>query len=653
MNRIMVIMLMVGTGWPCGWMLEHNDHNRSPHWGRPTRVTDDNWSFPRAVEVSNYDSDCQPWISGNGERLFFVTININGPPRPGYVGSWDIYFSEWDSVNQCWGEPVSAGPYVNTVAGERRPCSTYDGDTIFFSRLGDIYMAVWDGNQWVDTVRLPPPVNTLYDESNPALSYDGRRLYFDSNRPPGGPGDTDIWVVRRIGSTFDSLTNLGIPVNTPDKETRPFESADKMRLYFSNFGGGPRLEGSYGGPDIYVAHWTPSGWDSVLLVEAPINCDLVACTAYESPDGERLYIASESWEGSFGGEDIWMAVKRGNLSIPIPRSYRNGWIKTGELEDAIYVYDLAENHAGTIYAATACQDTVPFGMVFRTTDGGTNWARTAELPGAMVVYSIAVKGDTIYAGTYPEGDVFKSTDGGNNWQNTAEIPGARAVRKVLIIQDGSVLAGVSASDTSRECKVFRSTDGGSSWYETIFIDQAPSSPFKFLYQTTDGSIYAGGWTVSARIWRSTDNGEHWYPLELMPVNTATSMDGFFQDRDGSLYAMGWQHHHASGGGGYVYRSTDNGATWDTTAKIRHNQVRAVRVYCLTQDQFGSLYAGFQPGPDSVVYTSSDGGNSWFFTGPLPGSHEALCLLFSSDSVICAGTTPNGDVFKYYPTAIGE
>ncbi|MBI4722081.1 MAG: PD40 domain-containing protein, partial [Candidatus Stahlbacteria bacterium] len=476
------------------------------------------WGYPKSVEVCNYDPDCMPWVSGNGKRLFFVSTNVIGPARPGHMGDWDIYMSEWDSINQCWGKEVNAGPNINTSFAERRPSSTYNGDTLYFGR-GGIYMSTWDGTQWTPATQLPPPVNPNAD--NPAISFDGQRLYFDSNRP-GGYGGSDIWVAKWNGTAWDSVTNIGPPVNTSNVETRCFESADGQRLYFSNFGGRSRLEGSYGGTDIYVSSWTGSGWGTVSVVAAPINNDRTACTPYESPDGNELWIASESWEGSRGDEDLWVA-RKGNLFSPDTAQGYGNWIKTGELENAIYVYDLKEGN-GAIYAATACADTVPMGKVFKTINGGATWTATADLPGAMVVYSLIVCGDTIYAGTYPNGDVFKSVNGGSSWTNTANIPGITSSRALLRLQNGDILVG-TAPESLIYSRVYRTTDGGLSWTRTGLLREI-DPPFAFLYQATNGTIFAGGWSMGPLIYKSGNNGVTWDTLKLLSTNERASVDGF-------------------------------------------------------------------------------------------------------------------------------
>ena len=44
-----------------------------------------------------------------------------------------------------WGEPQNLGPPVNTAGGEVTPAISADGNTLYFSRLSDIYYSTWDG----------------------------------------------------------------------------------------------------------------------------------------------------------------------------------------------------------------------------------------------------------------------------------------------------------------------------------------------------------------------------------------------------------------------------------------------------------------------------------------------------------------------------
>ncbi|MBN1504389.1 MAG: PD40 domain-containing protein, partial [Candidatus Eisenbacteria bacterium] len=526
-------------------------------------------------------------------------------------------------------------------------------DTLYFDRDDDIYMSVRADTGWTQAVALPDPVNTDFEERYPAISADRQRLYFSSDRPPDvpGTGGRDIWVALWGGSSWDSVMNLGFPVNTMNEETRPFESYDGQRLYFSNNHGQPRPGISYGGAsDIYVATWADTGWGPVYLVVAPINNDLTACSPYESPDGEEIWFGSEAWEGGRGDEDIWVATT-GVSYYPRPTEGYGSWLKAVDIPEAINVYDLEEGWDGTIYAAVACSGVEPTGRVFKTTNKGLSWAPCADLPGAMVVYSLIVDGDTLYAGTYPNGDVFKSVNRGVSWVNTAELPAVTTARSLVRLNNGDILVGTSPYDFSMRNRIFRSTDCGLSWTETASLAQI--NPCKFIQQTSSGAIFAGGWGIDSQIMihKSVDNGASWESVVVIDQDECEwTADCFLESETGELFVSGWIPAHGVGfGGGYVCMSTDGGTSWTVCPKImRGDGVHSGRIYAVTEDPLGTLYAGMQPAPDSVVFASSDKGLTWFSTGGLGGAFECLCLLRTGDGELFAGTTPNGDVFRYAP-----
>lgn len=99
-----------------------------------------------------------------------------------------------------------------------------DGKTLLLSfsekknsRNADLYVSQQDRRgQW----SRPQPLtdlNTDADETTPFLAADGRTLYFSSGRP-GGLGQNDIYVSRRLDNTWKRWSrpqNLGPGINTP------------------------------------------------------------------------------------------------------------------------------------------------------------------------------------------------------------------------------------------------------------------------------------------------------------------------------------------------------------------------------------------------------------------------------------------------------
>ena len=100
-----------------------------------------------------------------------------------------------------------------------------DGKTLllYFSEeentyLNDIYVShLTENNDWTTPVSLGPVINTYeYDEITPRLAADGETLYFSSDRP-GGYGDHDIYVSRRLDDSWTKWSqpvNMGSPINT-------------------------------------------------------------------------------------------------------------------------------------------------------------------------------------------------------------------------------------------------------------------------------------------------------------------------------------------------------------------------------------------------------------------------------------------------------
>lgn len=102
---------------------------------------------------------------------------------------------------------------------------TVDGKTLLLSfsekRNGlkdDLYVSFRQKNgSWSEPMNLGDDVNTDdFTETTPFLAPDGVTLYFSTNRP-GGQGDNDVWVTRRVDKTWKRWSkpqNLGPGVNT-------------------------------------------------------------------------------------------------------------------------------------------------------------------------------------------------------------------------------------------------------------------------------------------------------------------------------------------------------------------------------------------------------------------------------------------------------
>ena len=170
-----------------------------------------------------------------------------------------------------WSAPVNLGPVINTAAFDGCPSLTKDGLSLLYmsstgSSAQNIYVshrATTDvDSPWSTRESLGGDINTAgFSEICPNLTISGRYLYFASNRP-GGCGDFDIYVARRLNkkswTEWSEPENLGCEVNSAGPEFSPslFEDEDgSVYLYFSS---GLR-PGGLGFGDIYVARQQTDG----------------------------------------------------------------------------------------------------------------------------------------------------------------------------------------------------------------------------------------------------------------------------------------------------------------------------------------------------------------------------------------------------------
>ncbi|HKD19900.1 MAG TPA: hypothetical protein VKG23_18760, partial [Thermoanaerobaculia bacterium] len=150
----------------------------------------------------------------------------------------------------------------------------------------------------------------------------------------------------------------------------------------------------------------------------------------------------------------------------------------------------------------------------RSTDGGVTWTQLTAL-GTSIVYAFGVdstSSDVVYAavgasdGGLPAG-LYRSSDGGTNW---AVLSGGLPNDTFTTIVTDPTNAGIVYAGTNAS-GLFRSTDEGNTWsainqglentrLTTLAID--PQTP---------SIMYAGTYRGA---FRSTDSGEHWLPIGL-------------------------------------------------------------------------------------------------------------------------------------------
>ncbi len=162
------------------------------------------------------------WISPDNNRMLIRGSFTDG----GYSGK-GVSMS-YLKADGTWSAPnmLQISNYDKYDKGHQSgACMSQDGKTILFymseepeSYNNDIYVSfLQEQGYWSEPKSIGKKINLpKHNEMTPFLASDGQTLYFSSDRP-GGLGDNDIWMTKRLDKTWEKWSdprNLGAPINS-------------------------------------------------------------------------------------------------------------------------------------------------------------------------------------------------------------------------------------------------------------------------------------------------------------------------------------------------------------------------------------------------------------------------------------------------------
>jgi hypothetical protein len=281
------------------------------------------------------------------------------------------------------------------------------------------------------------------------------------------------------------------------------------------------------------------------------------------------------------------------------------------------VYRFAVDGA-TVFAAAGANVIPP--QVYRSDDLGATWTQVSvDLPSAgSQATLLAFLGGDLYlgtAGTFGERGLYRSSNGGVNWTRiSAGLPGDDPSVHAAAIMDGELVAGCFAG-------AYRSSDGGQSWAPTWAGSAGVGGGHSLLYSADRlhiGLDFTG--QQSQGVLATPDLGDTWQPGAGIPANT-TAYD--LTGHDGVIYAALYGPFRGVGishDGGHSYALSNQGMNPGTV------------LYCVHAHD-GVLLAGGFDG----VYRSVDDGTSW----DLIDSIGWVSDLVSLDGFVYASLYPGG------------
>lgn len=197
--------------------------------------TEDGWHTPLPASFSGAWNDSEPFVSPDGQYLFFSSDR----PAPGKPhGDFDLWVIAL--TGGAAQEPRHLDAPVNSATPEHSPVVTRDGTLYFRSSRtgglgsGDFYRAGQAGGRYTEVENLGRPVNSRHGEWN-CVVHPGRGfiLFESSGRPTNVSPRGDLYVSRRgVGGGWSTPLPLA-RLNTAASELAPRLSPDGVWLYFS------------------------------------------------------------------------------------------------------------------------------------------------------------------------------------------------------------------------------------------------------------------------------------------------------------------------------------------------------------------------------------------------------------------------------------
>lgn len=235
------------------------------------------------------------------------------------------------------------------------------------------------------------------------------------------------------------------------------------------------------------------------------------------------------------------------------------------------------NNPNIMYAAAVG------GGVWKTTDGGANWAAMTDL----AIPNIAVTAlafdpsnyNRIYAGTgegFGNADairgagIFVSSDGGSSWNQLASTNGTDFQYVMdLVVSPRSPQRIYAATRTG----VFRSNNSGATW-TNIATGTNGCTDLAMQMNRSIAYVYAtcGQFTTTGDVKRALDSSTSTFSQVFTTTNMSRASLAIAPSNESTIYVLA-----SSGAGSYtngvlgIYRSTANGAVGSWTARMTNNQ----------------------------------------------------------------------------------
>lgn len=302
----------------------------------------------------------------------------------------------------------------------------------------------------------------------------------------------------------------------------------------------------------------------------------------------------------------------------------------------------AVGQPGVFYVGT------PAGGIWKTTSAGVTWFpifdQFTNVDSIGAIQVAPSDPDIVYAGTGDSvqgaaGDgMYKSIDAGKTWTHVGLEDTVKINKIVIDPKDPNLVLASTQGDARHSGQgIYRTTDGGKTWTNVLKPENAngtrdveyafdkPNVVFATSQGAGGGGFGGGGGggggapagPNGTALFKSTDAGKTWKKVDTLPPYSGRISVAIAMHTSGQrVYVIGTQ---LQGGSG-LYRSDDQGATWQHMAG---NDTREAN----GQGAFSSGVWVDSQNPDilytvsTTVYRSTDGGKTFAAFKGAPGGED--------------------------------